>query len=87
MTPCTARHWLGRDTALKNRLRQLTSGVGTASIPVRHSLDVVGRYITNALLLMEDSVFRKWNAEEIKTLREDATRSLEQDIVNAFEMA
>lgn len=73
--------------ALKNHLQQLTRDFGTAVILATHSLDLAERFITKAVLLMEGSVFRTWNADEIQMIRADATRSLEQEMVNALSAA
>jgi ABC-2 type transport system ATP-binding protein len=73
--------------ALKNHLQHLTRDFGTAVILATHSLDVAERYITKAVLLMDGSVFRTWNVEEIQMIRGDAARSLEQEMVTALKAA
>ena len=73
--------------ALKNHLQDLTHDFGTAIVLATHSLDVAERYITKAVLLMDGSVFRTWNAEEIEMIRSNAARSLEQEMVTALKFA
>lgn len=71
--------------ALKNHLQQLTNEFGTAVILATHSLDVAERYTTKAVLLMDGSVFRTWSSEEIQMIRDDTSRSLEQEMVTAIQ--
>ena len=68
--------------AFKQHLAALVAGAGTSVLLATHSLDVVERYATRALLLLEGRLRRTWDAAELASLR-DSGRSLEQAMAEA----
>ena len=69
--------------ALKQHLVELTQR-GTAVLLATHALDVAERFITRAALLIEGRIARHWLAADLAAIRSDASRSLEQAMVEAL---
>jgi ABC-2 type transport system ATP-binding protein len=69
--------------ALKQHLVGLAQR-GTAVLLATHALDVAERFITRAALLIEGRIARHWYADDLAAIRADASRSLEQAMVEAL---
>ncbi|WHZ19850.1 MAG: hypothetical protein OJF55_001999 [Rhodanobacteraceae bacterium] len=64
--------------AFKQHLASLVADAGVSVLLATHSLDVVERYATRALLLLEGRLRHAWDASELVALREHPERSLER---------
>lgn len=64
--------------AFKEHLAALVVDAGASVLFATHSLDVVERHATTALLLLEGRLCHRWNAGELAELRTRPGRSLEQ---------
>lgn len=64
--------------AFKQHLVALVAGAGVSVLLATHSLGVVERYATKALLLLEGRLRHAWDANELAELRKHPERSLEQ---------
>ncbi|MGH8192584.1 MAG: ABC transporter ATP-binding protein, partial [Rhodanobacteraceae bacterium] len=69
--------------AFKQHLVGLVTGGRASVLLATHSLDVVERYATKALLLIEGRLRHAWDANELAALRADPQRSLEQAMSEA----
>lgn len=69
--------------AFKQHLAALVSHNGVSVLLATHSLDIVERYATRALLLLEGRLRHAWDANELAALREHPEASLEQAMAEA----
>lgn len=69
--------------AFKQHLVSLVADAGVSVLLATHSLDVVERYATRALLLLEGRLRHAWDANELAQLRKHPERSLEQAMAEA----
>lgn len=67
----------------KQHLVALVAGDRTSVLLATHSLDLVERYATRALLLLDGRLRRAWSASELEELRAHPERSLEQAMAEA----
>lgn len=69
--------------AFKQHLASRVAEVGDSVLLATHSLDVVERYATRALLLLDGRLRRAWSASELAELRTQPGHSLEQAMAEA----
>lgn len=69
--------------AFKTHLTAMVAHGGTSVLLATHSLDVVERYATQALLLLDGHLRQAWDANELAALRDHPVRSLEQAMADA----
>ena len=67
----------------KQHLSTLVAGGRTSVLLATHSLDVVERYATRALLLLDGRLRHAWDANALAALRAHPERSLEQAMAEA----
>lgn len=70
--------------ALKEHLRRLTSEHGTAVLLATHALDIAERFINRAMLMVDGTMHHDWSRQELKAIRDDPDRCLEQAMVEAM---
>jgi ABC-2 type transport system ATP-binding protein len=69
--------------AFKTHLVSLVARGDTSLLLATHSLDIAERHATRVVLLMDGSVRRSWDADELATMREHPQRSLEKEMAEA----
>lgn len=69
--------------AFKQHLAELVADTNMSVLLATHSLDVVERYATRALLLLEGCLRHAWDANELAELRAHPGRSLEMAMAEA----